>query len=251
MEAGIEPSHQIDQAALSTPAPGNDCDRPAATLSDAVQKCRALAESIDADGFALFALASAGETRRAAPVFDSSFPGILPFTRSLSARRADDFARRIAEAAAPLWWRRAGASPFLGASVRCWADEIDSPAAGTSGISLPVSDERGRGGAVVFFGNQMTITESGMCDLHARCFALFGEVARLRAAESTKGQTVSKRELECLRLTANGLTSDEIAASLGLSVHTANQYLTNSAQKLNAMNRIHAVAKALRSGLID
>jgi DNA-binding CsgD family transcriptional regulator len=62
---------------------------------------------------------------------------------------------------------------------------------------------------------------------------------------------MSKREIECLRLTANGLTSEEIAAELGLSVHTANQYLTSSAQKLNAVNRIHAVAKALRAGLID
>ena len=41
--------------------------------------------------------------------------------------------------------------------------------------------------------------------------------------------TISKRELECLSLTANGLTSEEIADRLGLSVHTANQYLTNTA----------------------
>jgi len=251
METGIEAARQIYPAATADLLTGEDYDQQAATLSEAVRQCRALADSINADGFALFALAAVGETRRAAPVFDSSFPGILPFTRSLSARRGDDFARRAAEAAVPLWWRRADAPPFLGASVRCWAEEIDDPVAGTCGIALPVTDERGRSGAIVFFGNGMTITESDMCDLHARCYALFGAVSRQRAAESTKSQTVSKRELECLRLTANGLTSDEIAASLGLSVHTANQYLTNSTQKLNAMNRIHAVAKALRSGLID
>ena len=58
------------------------------------------------------------------------------------------------------------------------------------------------------------------------------------------------RELECVRLTANGMTSEQIAAALKLSVHTANQYLTNSTQKLNAANRVHAVAKALKLGLI-
>ena len=40
-----------------------------------------------------------------------------------------------------------------------------------------------------------------------------------------------------LKLTANGYTSEEIARLLKLSVHTANQYLTNTAQKLNAVNR--------------
>ena len=64
-------------------------------------------------------------------------------------------------------------------------------------------------------------------------------------------RSISKRELECLKLTANGNTSEEIARLLKLSVHTANQYLTQSTQKLNAVNRNQAVAKALRLGLIE
>ena len=54
-----------------------------------------------------------------------------------------------------------------------------------------------------------------------------------------------------LKLTANGYTSEAIARLLKLSVHTANQYLTQCAQKLNAVSRTQAVAKALRLGLID
>jgi DNA-binding CsgD family transcriptional regulator len=57
--------------------------------------------------------------------------------------------------------------------------------------------------------------------------------------------------MECLKLTARGLTSEDIARQLGLSVHTANQYLASTTQKLDATNRIHAVAKAMRLGLID
>ena len=76
-------------------------------------------------------------------------------------------------------------------------------------------------------------------------------MTRLKPLDGSNAPAISKRELECLSLTANGLTSEEIAAELGLSVHTANQYLTNTAQKLNAVNRMHAVAKALRLGLID
>ncbi len=62
---------------------------------------------------------------------------------------------------------------------------------------------------------------------------------------------MTQRELDCLKLTANGYTSEEIAVILGLSVHTANQYLTKVTLKLNALNRVHAVAKALRLGLIE
>ena len=62
---------------------------------------------------------------------------------------------------------------------------------------------------------------------------------------------LSKRDIECLRLTADGLTSEQIAERLGLSVHTANQYVAAAAEKLDAVNRMHAVAKALRAGIIS
>lgn len=73
----------------------------------------------------------------------------------------------------------------------------------------------------------------------------------LHPVSANQSPAMSRRELECLNLTAEGLTSEEIAKKLGLSVHTANQYLINTTQKLNAVNRVHAVAKALRAGLID
>lgn len=62
---------------------------------------------------------------------------------------------------------------------------------------------------------------------------------------------MTRREIECLKLTAEGRTSEEIAARLGLSVHTANQYLANTGRKLNAVNRMQAVAKALRARIIE
>src|SRR5690606_28658581 len=112
---------------------------------------------------------------------------------------------------------------------------------------FPVSFEKARTGLIAFTGADMLIDEALLCETHARCFALFADVVRQRMKDAVKVPMVSKRETECLRLTAGGLTSEDIAGSLGLSVHTANQYLTNSTHKLNAVNRIHAVAKALRS----
>lgn len=62
---------------------------------------------------------------------------------------------------------------------------------------------------------------------------------------------LSDRERQCLVWTSAGKTSTEIGAILGLSEHTVNQYITSCCQKLGAVNRAQAVAKAIRWALID
>ena len=57
-------------------------------------------------------------------------------------------------------------------------------------------------------------------------------------------------ELEALTLFANGKSADEIAAALGVSQGMAHHYLRVAARKLGARNRVHAVAVAVRNGLI-
>ena len=57
-------------------------------------------------------------------------------------------------------------------------------------------------------------------------------------------------ELEALSLFASGKTADEIAAALGVSKSVALHYLRVAARKLGARNRVHAVAIAVRNGLI-
>lgn len=225
--------------------------RPATSTQDALGACRRLALGIGASGFSLLLSAANSESRRLAPVFDSEFPGLSPVSRQISGRPAEGFARLAAESVMPLWWRQAGEAPLNCAKARRWAREVESPLSGVAGVAFPVAAEGGRSGLFVFTGEAMALAEDSLCDTHARCFALFADVVRQRFQESTRTPQVSKREIECLRLTANGMTSEDIATALGLSVHTANQYLTNSTHKLNAVNRIHAVAKALRSGLID
>lgn len=231
--------------------PADRDEQPAATLPEAVRLCQRIAGSIDADRFSLFFLASQGEMRRLAPVFDDEFPGVSAFSKALSAKGLEDFTRCATDTASPAWWRPDGGRPHLSDPAQIWASEIASPLPGTSGVAFPVSSDRARSGLVVFLGDDMMIDDAMLCDTHARCFKLFSDIAHQRVQECAKVRPMSKREIECLRLTSNGLTSDEIATTLGLSVHTANQYLTNSTHKLDAVNRIHAVAKALRSGLIE
>lgn len=62
---------------------------------------------------------------------------------------------------------------------------------------------------------------------------------------------LSRRESEILALVAHGHTAPEVARRLGRSLHTVNTHLRNCYAKLAARNRIDAVARARRRGLID
>lgn len=62
---------------------------------------------------------------------------------------------------------------------------------------------------------------------------------------------LSARERQVLQLLANGATNDEAAKSIGLSPATVRTYVENAMHKLKADSRTHAVALAVRLGLID
>jgi LuxR family transcriptional regulator, quorum-sensing system regulator SdiA len=59
-----------------------------------------------------------------------------------------------------------------------------------------------------------------------------------------------KREIEVIEWTAEGKTSADIAIILGLSEYTVNEYIASAMKKLDAVNRIHLVTKAIRLGVI-
>ena len=63
-------------------------------------------------------------------------------------------------------------------------------------------------------------------------------------------RSLDHNELEALALFANGKSADEIAAALNVSQGMAHHYLRVAARKLSARNRVHAVAVAVRNGLI-
>lgn len=62
---------------------------------------------------------------------------------------------------------------------------------------------------------------------------------------------LSPRQIECLRLAAAGQTSVEIAAALGLSSRTVDQYVGEACERLKVRNRVQAVAKAVKLGLFS
>lgn len=224
----------------------------AVTIPDAVRRCRWIAIDINASAFGLFFVSPSPERARLVPCFDSDYPSTAVATKFISGANGEEMVRHTRISTEPRWWTDDGMTAMAQMFGNlAWSEQMAPLAPGTSGIAFPVHADRGQCGLVVFLGSEIALPQDALFEIHARCFSLFAAVARMRPSDAGRTRAISKRELECLKLTANGNTSEEIARLLKLSVHTANQYLTQSTQKLNAVNRNQAVAKALRLGLIE
>ena len=62
--------------------------------------------------------------------------------------------------------------------------------------------------------------------------------------------TLTNRQIEILEYPSGGLSSDQIAARLGISSYAVNQHLDVIRRKLGASSRAEAVATALRRHLL-
>jgi DNA-binding NarL/FixJ family response regulator len=62
---------------------------------------------------------------------------------------------------------------------------------------------------------------------------------------------LTKRQLEVLRLLAEGRSTDEIATKLGLSTATVRNYVANLLLRLGVHSRLQAVVVARKAGLIE
>jgi RNA polymerase sigma factor (sigma-70 family) len=86
-----------------------------------------------------------------------------------------------------------------------------------------------------------------------RAEALIREFRSAGGADSPMSSAVAgltRREREVLRLVAEGLSNQKIAAKLVLSEHTVKRHVANILTKLNLPSRAAAAAKAAREGLL-
>ncbi|GGU90939.1 DNA-binding response regulator [Actinomadura cremea] len=76
--------------------------------------------------------------------------------------------------------------------------------------------------------------------------------ARIRPVQATPEDTaLTPRELEVLRLIADGLSNSEIAGRLVISQETVKTYVSRILTKLDLRDRVQAVVYAYRHGLVS
>lgn len=119
------------------------------------------------------------------------------------------------------------------------------------GVYLPVHDVRGTCGAVAFGGDREPVDAGELKELTFVAGYLFSRLSDIRERRPRTPGTLSRREIECLHWAAAGKTTTEMAKILALSEYTVNHYLSRATRKLDSVNRVQTVAKAIRAGLIS
>jgi DNA-binding NarL/FixJ family response regulator len=94
-----------------------------------------------------------------------------------------------------------------------------------------------------------------LIELHAeleisRAKALMQELSASSGKPSSGPAGLTAREVEVLRLVADGLNNQVIAERLFLSEHTVHRHVANIFNKLSVSSRAAAVAQAARRGLL-
>ena len=138
--------------------------------------------------------------------------------------------------------------------MRNWCPTVSAKASARAALSaastFPVTDSRGLRGVAGFAGDRPALEHGEILELSMISLHVFNRLSDITYRVDEEMPPLSERELECLKWTAGGKTSAEIATILTLSEHTVNHYLISVTRKLEAVNRTQAVANAIRRGWI-
>ncbi len=119
------------------------------------------------------------------------------------------------------------------------------------GVTVPINAANGQRLVFWFSGSRNGLNQSEMNELVMIMLQALDSYNYIKRSDISAPHSLSARELEVVRWTAQGKTSVEIGQILSLSDHTVNAYMTNAIKKLDCVNRTQLVAKAIRLKLIN
>jgi LuxR family transcriptional regulator, quorum-sensing system regulator CinR len=124
---------------------------------------------------------------------------------------------------------------------------------GPYGLSIPVQSKHGHR---ALFSVSFSRSEQEWKTFKSTCHSVLVQIANRvhrRVISEIFGEDrphLTTREIECLRWIALGKDASEIAIILGISPHTARDYLKSARFKLDAVSSAQAVSKAVKLGLL-
>jgi DNA-binding CsgD family transcriptional regulator len=119
------------------------------------------------------------------------------------------------------------------------------------GVVFPINAADGQRLVFWFSGSRNSLGQGEINELAMIMLQALDSYNCIKRGDAATPHTLSARELEVVRWTAQGKTSVEIGQILSLSDHTVNAYMTNAIKKLDCVNRTQLVAKAIRLKLIN
>lgn len=81
--------------------------------------------------------------------------------------------------------------------------------------------------------------------------SMLGVAKEMQPAEPTAEKVLTAREEEVLQLIADGLSTNEVAEQLFISLKTVKNHLASIYQKFDARDRTQAVVRAVKMGIIQ
>lgn len=222
--------------------------------ADLFPRLVAMQKALNAKNFAVFRIGGSGMTtkRSLACELDNWGPPNGASSKAFLDAYGEDLLEHIDGSLLPLVWNGrddisvADVIDFAPFTIRLKARPLPF-----SGIAFPVRLGAVGNGYVTFTAAYLDITSDMIIDLHGKSCQVLMDLLSLDERRAMPSEVLSEREIACLQLAGDGRISEEIAEKLGLSVHTVNAYLGSATIKLDSVNRIQAIAKAIRLGYIS
>jgi DNA-binding CsgD family transcriptional regulator len=213
----------------------------------------AMQRLVQARNFAVFRMSNAGPPgrRKLTTILDNFSSDSEVTAASVLGAYGDALLDHIDISLLPLLWNGTEDSQTAEmADYRGFVHRLKPRLLPVCGAAFPIRLGGMGNGYIVFVANYLDLTNEMMVDLHDRGHQMMVDLLVLDERKSAPDDVLSGREIACLQLAGDGLVSEEVAEKLKLSVHTVNAYLASATLKLDSVNRIQAIAKAIRLGYI-
>jgi len=246
MAQNVAPAQGIQQSELAVRI--SECK----TNYDILRLAREFAREHGFDYFSISRIADPGDRKMAAVSIVSNWPpDLVNSYDELGLLTKSPVTKSLRISTKPFLWEAGTVDPQSPNYPGSEYYDLFARFGVSMGVIIPVQQASGQRGAIALSGNREIPSEPELMEISYYANFFFAQIAEIGGNDQEQEQMLSARERECLQWTASGKTSQEIATILELSEHTVNHYLSAACQKLGAVNRAHAVAKAIRSGLLD